>query len=400
MVTFPQARMAHILPANATVYERTLASQVDHLLDLPIPIRDLWNPWTCPEDLLPYLAWALSVDIWSSDWPITKRRSVIANAIKHHRLKGTLAGTETYLSLIDSQVVKAIVPPAKVFSGPSLTKEARERWLSGLPQIRVWRQYERSVAGLRVFAGGQNYNSFFEGKFFHTNDAISRLRRRARWVVNGTETDTKVEEFDSHFRMFLKGTLKHSVFSKQASTINRFYVPSTAHNRIVTIAPYSMAPWRSPVGPKLQAVNSEPELIAQRGLEGHAVYSGRCIGNRFFVPSRSAFRLFERYSVFDGSAPTRRPSIQFMGVGRYGIPGHTAEIKVKMREKQNPYKAGEGIQVPKTRFWIPHNNSLFDSNRRAIVASKRRSDTIWIDSNTKPGFLAGLPAFAGDPIVV
>jgi hypothetical protein len=408
-MAFPPRLMDHILPPNGTEYERTLASQVNQLLDISVPIRDLWNPWTCPENLLPYLAWSLSVDLWDPKWPITKRRSVVANAIKHHRLKGTLAGTETYVELVDSKVVRAITPPAKIFSGPSLSREQREDWLQSLPQIRVWRQYERSVAGKRIFSGGANYSSFlsappdvdhpdgYKGRRFpHENDAITRLRRRARWVVNGVETDSRVENFESYFRVFLKGTLKHSTFSKAIISNGRFFVPSTAFQRVVTIEPLSLSPWRNSVGPRLTPVTSEPEIVAQHGSEGHAVYSGRTFGGRFFVPSKAAYRLFERYAVHDRNLVGKRPSIQFMGVGRYGIPGHTAELKIRMREKVPKWKAREGIIPPKTRFWMPHDHRLMERNRQAINASKRRTDTIWIDTTTAPGFIAGLPFFAGD----
>ena len=127
---FPTRLMDHILPGNATVYERTLASEVQRLMDLDIPIRKLWNPWECPESLLPYLAWAMSVDIWDSSWPLAKRRSVVANAIAHHRIKGTLQAIETYLGLIGTRIIKAQQPSQKLFSGPSLTKQQREAWLA------------------------------------------------------------------------------------------------------------------------------------------------------------------------------------------------------------------------------------------------------------------------------
>jgi hypothetical protein len=401
-MNFPIRRMDHILAGNATEYERVLASQVDRLLELNIPIRELWNPWTCPENLLPYLAWALSVDLWDSEWPVTKRRSVIANAIAHHRLKGTLAGIETYLGLVDTKIVKATVPPAKLFSGPSLSKEQREAWLSKLPQVRVFRQYERSIAGKRIFSGGQRYSSFLEGKVAQPNDAIVRLRRQARWVVNGAEMDSRVENFESYFRVFLKAILQYSIFSNTPiRRKKKFWIPSTAASRVVTIEPISLSPWRTTVGPQLVAVKSEPEVVAQSGEEGYSVYCGRPIHNRYFIPSRSGFRLFDRYAVNDGSAVKKRPSIQFMGVGRYGIQPHSAELKVKMRSTWSPHKARlNGVYIPRTRFWTPHDGSLMVKNRQAIIAAKRLSDKILLDTNTKPGFIAGLPYFAGDTITI
>jgi hypothetical protein len=395
MVDFPQRKLAHILPPSATEYERTLADQVNRLLDLNIPIRELWNPWTCPADMLPYLAWALSVDIWDSFWDDTKKRVVIANAIKHHRIKGTLAAIETYLGLIGSTVIKATTPPAKIFSGPSLTREQREKWLEGLPQVRVWQQYETSVSGKRIFSGGQKYSSFFNRKFPEPNDAMYRLRRRARWIVNGVETDSKVELLDGFFRVYRTAVLKYSTICNQTPRGRHFMVPSRAMSRIATIEPISVSPWRTPVGNRLEPVSTEPEIVAQTGTEGHAVYSHRPFGNRYYVPSMAKFRLYERYAVYDGSAATKRPSIQFMGVGRYGIHGHTAELKVQMRTNWPRWKAAQGILVPKTKFWLPHDSALMEKNRFAVVAAKKKSDTVLLDTNTAAGFIAGLPFSAG-----
>jgi hypothetical protein len=53
------------------------------------PFRELWNAQTCPEELLPYLAWGLSVDQWSADWPLYIRRARVASAIEIQRRKGT-----------------------------------------------------------------------------------------------------------------------------------------------------------------------------------------------------------------------------------------------------------------------------------------------------------------------
>jgi hypothetical protein len=230
------------------------------------------------------------------------------------------------------------------------------------------------------------------------------LRRRARWVVDGTETDTRVENFESYFRIFIKGVRPYSIFSN--TTLGRkkkFFMPSTARQRIVTIEPISLSPWRSTVGPQLTPVKSEPEFVAQKGIEHHAVFSKLPIHNRFFVPSRAGFRLFERYAVYDATRdhPAKRPSIQFMGVGRYGIKPHSAELKVAMRKRWSRYKARLGeAAVPRTRFFTPHDNDLMVRNRKAVIAAKRLSDQILFDTNTKPGFLAGLPRFAGEPIII
>ena len=76
-----------LLPPNATTQERALEAAVSRPVETPL--RALWNPQTCPEEILPWLAWAFSVDDWSPDWPLEIRRSVISVAINTHRTKGT-----------------------------------------------------------------------------------------------------------------------------------------------------------------------------------------------------------------------------------------------------------------------------------------------------------------------
>lgn len=78
-----------LLPPNATALETALEAAIIEP-SLPVPLRDLWNPQTCPEQLLPWLAWSVSVDGWDASWPVNVRRAVVANAISVHRRKGTV----------------------------------------------------------------------------------------------------------------------------------------------------------------------------------------------------------------------------------------------------------------------------------------------------------------------
>ncbi|STG54071.1 putative tail protein I (gpi) [Escherichia coli] len=50
-----------------------------------------WSPDRCPAHLLPYLAWACSVDSWDRNWPEETRRQVIRDAWMIHRHKGTIS---------------------------------------------------------------------------------------------------------------------------------------------------------------------------------------------------------------------------------------------------------------------------------------------------------------------
>ncbi|PZQ21165.1 MAG: phage tail protein I [Sphingopyxis macrogoltabida] len=78
-----------ILPANATKQERDVEAAISDIGGLPIPTRAVWSAADCPADLLPWLAWGLSIDDWNADWPEQVKRSRIAAAIPIQRRKGT-----------------------------------------------------------------------------------------------------------------------------------------------------------------------------------------------------------------------------------------------------------------------------------------------------------------------
>lgn len=80
-----------LLPNNATPQERALDLTTARVGDVGAPLRQLWDPETCPADLLPWLAWALSVDEWEPEWPEDRKRNVIAASVQVHRKKGTRA---------------------------------------------------------------------------------------------------------------------------------------------------------------------------------------------------------------------------------------------------------------------------------------------------------------------
>ncbi|MCP3965109.1 MAG: phage tail protein I [Lentisphaerae bacterium] len=79
-----------LLPNNATKSELGLEAATARLETVPVPTGDLWNPETCPATLLPYLAWALSVDVWRDDWTEAEQRVIIAKQYEIHAHKGTI----------------------------------------------------------------------------------------------------------------------------------------------------------------------------------------------------------------------------------------------------------------------------------------------------------------------
>jgi phage tail P2-like protein len=86
-----------LLPPNATGAERALEQAMRAGIDLSA-VGTLWNPETCPPDVLPFLAWGVAISHWDSTWSEAQKRAAVAGAIPFHQIKGTRAAVEQILA--------------------------------------------------------------------------------------------------------------------------------------------------------------------------------------------------------------------------------------------------------------------------------------------------------------
>ena len=103
---------ATLLPPNTTPLERRIADTTGIISELPSPLRQLWNPATIPADLLPYLAWALSIE---EEWRFARsdqeRRTLVATSIDLHRYKGTPYAVRRGMQLLgfrDAEIIEGL----------------------------------------------------------------------------------------------------------------------------------------------------------------------------------------------------------------------------------------------------------------------------------------------------
>jgi phage tail P2-like protein len=113
-----------LLPVNATQAERNLALAASRVSAVPVPMRSLYNPATCPAVALPWLAWAWSVSEWDSNWPEATKRAVIAASVAVHKIKGTPAS-------IKAALAAAGYPGAEVIEGAGSWYLDGSRMLNG-----------------------------------------------------------------------------------------------------------------------------------------------------------------------------------------------------------------------------------------------------------------------------
>lgn len=89
-----------LVPPNATAQERALDGATARMGAVPVPVRDVWDADNCRPDLLPWLAWAYSLDEWASDWTTEQQRAAIKRAVEVQRYKGTIGAVKEALDAI------------------------------------------------------------------------------------------------------------------------------------------------------------------------------------------------------------------------------------------------------------------------------------------------------------
>lgn len=101
--------VGELLPSNATAFEKAVGTGMTDVL--PVPFRQILDPATAPERFLPFLAAHRSVDLWFGDWPVARKRQMIADAVKLARLKGMRIGSVAFLQFVDAALRAAIAYP-------------------------------------------------------------------------------------------------------------------------------------------------------------------------------------------------------------------------------------------------------------------------------------------------
>lgn len=85
-----------ILPPLASPIERAiLTAEIARIATVdPTVVASIWNAWQCPTVLLPWLAQAVSVDVWDPAWSEIEKRREIAASPAIHRIKGVRDAVE------------------------------------------------------------------------------------------------------------------------------------------------------------------------------------------------------------------------------------------------------------------------------------------------------------------
>lgn len=90
-----------LLPPGATPLERAIGMALARMSAIATPAGAAWTAATCPAQLLPHLAWGMSVDTWDPTWTEARKRAAIAASVDVHRHKGTAGAVRTALQALN-----------------------------------------------------------------------------------------------------------------------------------------------------------------------------------------------------------------------------------------------------------------------------------------------------------
>jgi phage tail P2-like protein len=98
-----------LLPSNSSQLECDLEATIaEFLWSIPIDLNKILRPYECPIELLPWLAWALSVDQWDISWLEATKRQVVAESFAIHQKKGTRWAVERLMSITGHNNVEIV----------------------------------------------------------------------------------------------------------------------------------------------------------------------------------------------------------------------------------------------------------------------------------------------------
>lgn len=89
-----------LLPPSASPEELAMEQATARVGAVPVPVREVWDADTCPVGILPWLAWAYSLDEWDAAWTETQQRTAIKRSVELHRYKGTIGAVRDALAAL------------------------------------------------------------------------------------------------------------------------------------------------------------------------------------------------------------------------------------------------------------------------------------------------------------
>lgn len=397
-------------------------------------IKVQWNPWQISERNLPFLAWAMGVNLWEEWWSLEFKRWWVANQWWLKSIRGTRRGLEEFTRAVGGDVRRVITPPARTYPQPKLTDEQRAAYVARFQQLRLYPYWPRRLlpyvcwlgrsygpmpeplpSGTWVPPDPRPRNGGYLGPIrpvYPTNfDQGGRYTRFAKLYEprTGVETDLTfrtvtmidvgsetVRTWDEVVTPGHPGTLYHIHEPK------KWLRPPNQTKRGIflgTLDPTERKWLRIPRDGQLDLALAKAQYVtAKQGVDFIEIYPEHVgivhprrdltelylrkrefLNGKFLPPSNAYQYLYERWYVFDPDrAPDYKTASVFLGNTRLGIHKYTAEAKIKITGKMPRHVLHANGYVH--GFFRKRNTEAIDRLRRGVTASMALRDTVLLDT--------------------
>ena len=396
----------HLLPMSETPLNKALSAVGVRLEGINAPTREVWNPWTCPPQFLEVLAHAFSVDLWLDSWPEDRKRRVIANAIRLHRIKGTERGLRDHVAYMDGEVRQILVPPQRIFASRTLTKAEMDAWLLTMPQIRVYLAKEvGSAKGLSFVS-----HDFFGHAFARFDAGRALYGRAARLWDSGEEIPVRTVDLRTERRQSVARITERVSLPGQAGAAlfvgcywGHGYVGVNAVTKPARIVTYTLdhsyeyevsTLALNTVDTGLEPVDVRSERVSANGEDRRGAFPGRFVGHCYYRPDRGEWLLYDRVILHDPAraAPKVR-AWSFYNHSHIGIQPFTAKVVIdaKTTAPRGALFASHGFIG--RQFARAEDSSKRDAINLAARVSKAARDRILVTNKLTRHrtFADGLP---------
>lgn len=394
--------------------------------------RDQWDPYKISSRNLPYLAWAVGVNLWEDDWSDEERRWWVANQWTFKQQRGSLLGTKNFVQAVGYKLLSAIRPPATFYPSKSLTNEERQAFNMRFPQLRLYPYqpriplpylcwvakptgttdgtYTRNGSHLGPLRKMYPTSSDMGGKFTRAatyyeprTDVETPLTTRLVEPVDlGVQSVTNMQDVVVPARnanyWFLDQLGKWPLPRGHAQSSNKHAIflgadGGTAKRvvRIPTDGSLDLSEFKAiyqTIAPDMTPLYVAPDYVATIFTAGpRTLFAGggtkkEYLTNKFLPTSVAWQYLYQRWFLFD---PTRYPDLRrasvYMGQARLGIPKYTAEVKIEATSIIGKHYMRPGGFM--RGYLYPPNTKVVDKVRRAVKASMALRDTVLINTAVK-----------------
>ena len=290
-----------LLPPEASPRELAISEAVAAWLTIPVELLDtIWDPRTCPEAWLPYLAWAVGLPLWSAAWDAPKRRSVVAAWIAISRIRGTRDAFAACLDIVDAKLVDWLVPPAICAPRPARTQAERDAYKAQFPEVRVY-PFAGQAVRRGVLVPGRPWGRRL--RFLQPSTADARAAYRAEYrdgdvvkpiTVRFAATAGDIASGDFELRAPSVG-VRRLVPGRPWGGATRFALPSTAAARVYRYNEGTARP--DLLWPSATPIDTVPDKVAAPHVLPGRLVVGRPWGGSRRVPRPSVASQFVYDSV-------------------------------------------------------------------------------------------------------